>query len=209
MGPDNISRATKNFGGLSENNFSTQTAIIQRNSYLSILHFHVPPRHLLTSQLLVSFSFSHFFLEFVGLRNLNFCPLRDACGYICKRGVLLKVIGYNFFFFQVHITPIYELVFQIPPTQPVSQLIDVHHDHVSASKYHHILHIMLHFHQHCVHPGKREGITVNLCQCLSNYRILLAYAIAMFILSTTHVDLPVLGLLQRFVFEGQSMPGVN
>jgi hypothetical protein len=84
-------------------------------------------------------------------------------------------------------------------------------------KYHHILHTMLHFHQQCVHSGKRKIITVSLSilllikifrhLTLPNYRILLAYSTVMFILSTTHVALAVSELLQGFVFEGDSTPG--
>ena len=84
---------------------------LQRNSRLSIPHFPClkvqPPRHpsLLLPPLI-------FFLEFADPRNLNvdsvslnFCPLRDACRYICKRGVYWRCMGrrsvirYNFFRF--------------------------------------------------------------------------------------------------------------
>ena len=88
-------------------------------------------------------------------------------------------------------------------------------DNYRCIKHHHILYIMLHFHQQCVHSGKRKIITVNLIFPLlihrhltfNNHRILLAYATVMFILSTTHVALAVSELLQGFVFEAESTPG--
>ena len=63
---------------------------------------------------------------------------------------------------------------------------------------------MPHFHQQCIHSGKRKIFTAI---SPSHYRILLSTV--MFILSTTHVALSIAELLQLegFVFERESTPG--
>lgn len=59
------------------------------------------------------------------------------------------------------------------------------------------------------HHSKSNYLSISLLKysLVYNYRILLAYSIVMFILSTTHVALAVSELLQGFVYEGESAPG--